>query len=323
MKLRNLTLGFCLFCGLSAVAVMLRAQAPVANIAPLTNANGVVGKVTLTQPATGSTITIVDGKTFTVNNTISLTGTDAQTYTFPTTSATMARTDAGQTFTGTQAFGAVTGTTFNKLTLTTPATGSTITVIDGKTLTFNNTMTFSGTDAQTYTFPTTTATIARTDATNTFTGTQNFSGAIVGSSDINAGISGAIYWGSRAQMTSPADGVVLFRNLAATAGALLKPAAIQSAGTKFTVGAAGCGTISATTGGATAGSFATTLTGACAAVVTFGDPSTTTATNGWSCAVNDQTTGNLIRQTASTTTTATFTGTTVASDVINFHCFAY
>lgn len=36
MKLRNLTLGFCLFCGLSAVVVMLRAQAPQGNILPLT-----------------------------------------------------------------------------------------------------------------------------------------------------------------------------------------------------------------------------------------------------------------------------------------------
>lgn len=156
----------------------------------------------------------------------------------------------------------------------------------------------------------------------TTTGTLTAS-TIVGSSDINAGIAGAIYWASRAQMTSPADGVILARNLAGTAGALLKPAAIQSAGTKFTVGAAGCGTISATTGGASAGSFATNLTGSCAAVVTFGDPTTTTATNGWSCAVANQTTANLIRQTATTSTTATLTGVTVASDVINFHCIAY
>lgn len=39
--------------------------------------------------------------------------------------------------------------------------------------------TFAGTASQVYTFPTTTATIARTDAANTFTGTQTFSGAIV------------------------------------------------------------------------------------------------------------------------------------------------
>jgi len=38
--------------------------------------------------------------------------------------------------------------------------------------------TFAGTAAQTYTFPTTTATLARTDAAQTFTGTQTFSGTV-------------------------------------------------------------------------------------------------------------------------------------------------
>jgi hypothetical protein len=61
-----------------------------------------VNKVTITAPAAGSTLTIADGKTLTANNSIALTGTDATTMTFPTTSATIARTDAGQTFTGVQ-----------------------------------------------------------------------------------------------------------------------------------------------------------------------------------------------------------------------------
>jgi hypothetical protein len=61
-----------------------------------------INKVALTAPATGSTLTIADGKTLTANNSIALTGTDATTMTFPTTSATIARTDAGQTFTGVQ-----------------------------------------------------------------------------------------------------------------------------------------------------------------------------------------------------------------------------
>jgi hypothetical protein len=41
--------------------------------------------------------------------------------------------------------------------------------------------TLSGTAAQTYTFPSTSATLARTDAANTFAGTQTFSGSIVAS----------------------------------------------------------------------------------------------------------------------------------------------
>lgn len=77
--------------------------------------------------------------------------------------------------------------TINLLTLTQPATGSTLTILDGKTLTFNNTMVFAGTDAQTYTFPTTTATIARTDAAQTFTGIQAFTAPKIttGISDAN------------------------------------------------------------------------------------------------------------------------------------------
>lgn len=43
-------------------------------------------------------------KTLTINNSLTLSGTDATTMTFPTTSATIARTDAGQTFTGTNVF---------------------------------------------------------------------------------------------------------------------------------------------------------------------------------------------------------------------------
>lgn len=46
----------------------------------------------------------------------------------------------------------------NKVAITTPATGSTLTILDGKTLTFNNTLTLAGTDGTTMTFPTTSTT---------------------------------------------------------------------------------------------------------------------------------------------------------------------
>lgn len=71
-------------------------------------------------------------------------------------------------------------TTFNKVTLTQPASSATLTVANGKTLTASNTLTLAGTDSTTMTFPTTTATIARTDATNTFTGNQIVSSGNVG-----------------------------------------------------------------------------------------------------------------------------------------------
>ena len=50
--------------------------------------------------------------------------------------------------------GNVTSGTVNKVTLTAPATGSTLTIADGKTLTASNTLTFTGTDASSVAFGT-------------------------------------------------------------------------------------------------------------------------------------------------------------------------
>jgi len=72
---------------------------------------------------------------------------------------------------------ALTGKTYNKLTITAPATGSSLTIADLKTLTVNNSITLAGTDNTTMTFPSTNATIARTDAAQTFTGTQTIQAA--------------------------------------------------------------------------------------------------------------------------------------------------
>jgi hypothetical protein len=65
-----------------------------------------INKMAITAPATSSTLAVADGKTLTASNSLTLAGTDATTMTFPTTSATIARTDAAQTFTGLQSFGA-------------------------------------------------------------------------------------------------------------------------------------------------------------------------------------------------------------------------
>ena len=63
-----------------------------------------------------------------------------------------------------------------------------------KTLTLNNTLGFSGTDGTTMTFPTTSATLARTDAANTFTGHQTIEGVTA---------TGATGTGSMVYGTSP------------------------------------------------------------------------------------------------------------------------
>lgn len=94
-----------------------------------------------------NSITIASGKTLTVNNSLTLAGTDGKTLT-TSNSLTLAGTD-----------------------------GKTLTLTDS--LTVNNALTLAGTNATTMTFPTTNATLARTDAAQTFTGTQTFSGTIV------------------------------------------------------------------------------------------------------------------------------------------------
>lgn len=70
--------------------------------------------------------------------------------------------------------GAITPTSVNGLTITS-STG-TLTITNAKTVAVTNSLTFSGSDGTTMTFPSTSATIARTDAANTFTGHQTIEG---------------------------------------------------------------------------------------------------------------------------------------------------
>ena len=72
----------------------------------------VVAKLNGNTITTGTgVLTLAAGKTLTASNSLTLAGTDATTQTFPTTSATIARTDAAQTFTGLQTFATATAST--------------------------------------------------------------------------------------------------------------------------------------------------------------------------------------------------------------------
>lgn len=75
----------------------------------------------------------------------------------------------------TPTLGVATATSINKVAITAPATSATLTIADGKALAVSNSLTLAGSDSTTMTFPSTSATIARTDAANTFTGIQTFS----------------------------------------------------------------------------------------------------------------------------------------------------
>jgi hypothetical protein len=91
--------------------------------------------------------------------------------------------------------------------------------------------------------------------------------------------------------------------------------------TKFTISGCSAGS---TLGGATAGSFASGTTGTCTVVITLNGATGITAPNGWSCDVHNLTNPiNLPGQTATSTTTATVSGTTTSGDVLQFKCVGY
>ena len=79
----------------------------------------------------------------------------------------------------TPTLGVAAATSVNKVAITAPTNSATLTIADTKGLTVNNSLTLVGTDSTTMTFPATNATLARTDAAQTFTGTQTFSNAVV------------------------------------------------------------------------------------------------------------------------------------------------
>jgi hypothetical protein len=84
----------------------LRDEVGVADVYTVDKAGNTVSTGTfngLTISTTTGSFTLTNGKTLKVDKTLEFDGTDSTKMTFPTTSATIARTDAGQTFTGDQA----------------------------------------------------------------------------------------------------------------------------------------------------------------------------------------------------------------------------
>lgn len=138
---------------------------PVLGVATATTVNNVV----ITAPATSATLTLADSSTHVLSgaysSTFNMTGTTSLTFPVTGTLSTLAGTEA------------LTNKTYNGNTFT--AGTGTLTIGAGKTLTSNATLTLAGSDGTTMTFPTTSATIARTDAINTFNGSQIFSGQIL------------------------------------------------------------------------------------------------------------------------------------------------
>jgi len=131
---------------------------PTLGVATATSING------LTISTTTGTLTLVNGSTLATAGAFSttLTATAATNVTLPTT-GTLATLAGTETFTNktltsptmtTPTLGVASATSINKVAITAPATGSTLTIADGKTLTSSNTLTFTGTDASSVAFGT-------------------------------------------------------------------------------------------------------------------------------------------------------------------------
>lgn len=164
---------------------------PVLGVATATSIN----KVAITAPATSATLTIADGKTLTTSNTLTFTGTDSSSVAFgtggtvayvanklsvfaATTSSELAGVISDETGSGALVFantptlvtpvlGVATATSINGLTITS-STG-TLTITNGKTASFSNSIVFAGTDSTTMTFPAASTTVAGLSTSQQFT----------------------------------------------------------------------------------------------------------------------------------------------------------
>lgn len=141
------------------------------------------------------TATVAQGGTGATTLTGLLVGNGTSAVTAVTTSAGIASAISDETGSGalvlatsptlvTPTLGVATATTVNKVTITAPATGSTLTIAEGKTLTISNSLTLAGTDSTTMTFPGSSATILSTAAAVTVaqggTGATTLTGVLKG-----------------------------------------------------------------------------------------------------------------------------------------------
>lgn len=122
-----------------------------------TNVNGLNGTLTTNAIKAAGAVTTVNSKS-PVSGAVTLAASDLSNGVTGSGATVLATSPTLVTPT----LGAATATTINKLTVTAPASGSTLTVADGKTLSASNTLTLAGTDSTTITFQGTDTYVGRT-----------------------------------------------------------------------------------------------------------------------------------------------------------------
>ena len=173
---------------------------------------------------------------------------------FATTLTATAATNVTLPITGTLATlaesEALTNKTINKVTITAPATGSTLTIADGKTLTASNTLTFTGTDASNVAFS--------SGGTVAYTGNKLSAFASTSSSELASVLSdetgtGVVVFGTSPTFTTTIDGGATFGAFASSTNLTVGYTGVAASSTNISTGINPTGvtkTVNIGTGGA-------------------------------------------------------------------------
>lgn len=176
----------------AATATSVNGMTITASTGTFTLTNAKTLTVSDTTTLATNAITLGGGEviTFSATNALSLLTTGATSVTLPTSGTLVSSVTTGNGVSATNTAGAlaftlgvIAPTSVNGLTITANGT-NTLNIAAGKTFVVSKSLTLAGTDSTTMTFPTTSATIARIDAANTFVGASTASAWVLTSPTI-------------------------------------------------------------------------------------------------------------------------------------------